>query len=79
MNGIAQGAASFARAVGPALGGTIWAWSCSNGLSLPFNHVFLFVFVIGVSVLIIVHSWTMLDDSININQSEVNDHSGILE
>ncbi|CAG8950776.1 hypothetical protein HYFRA_00002990 [Hymenoscyphus fraxineus] len=39
--GFAQTAMSLGRALGPALGGTIWSWSIGNGLSAPFDFHFL--------------------------------------
>ncbi|ORY58748.1 major facilitator superfamily domain-containing protein [Pseudomassariella vexata] len=35
LNGLAQSVGSFARAIGPTLGGTVWSWSVSNGLPAP--------------------------------------------
>ncbi|KAL2912472.1 hypothetical protein HK105_208044 [Polyrhizophydium stewartii] len=44
VHGFGQLAASFVRSVGPALGGTLWSWSLSNGLAFPFDfHFTLFM------------------------------------
>ncbi|KAF9365190.1 hypothetical protein BGX34_010994 [Mortierella sp. NVP85] len=43
VNGIGQTSASFMRAFGPAIGGSLWAWSLSNGQSFPFNYFLVFI------------------------------------
>ncbi|KAJ3081493.1 hypothetical protein HK102_002310, partial [Quaeritorhiza haematococci] len=43
VNGIGQTSAAFVRSIGPALGGTLWAWSITNHLSFPFNYWFIFL------------------------------------
>ncbi|CAG8438734.1 8723_t:CDS:2 [Ambispora leptoticha] len=43
VNGIGQTIASFARAVGPALGGALWTWSLKNNLGFPFDRHFVFI------------------------------------
>ncbi|KAI8893003.1 major facilitator superfamily domain-containing protein [Globomyces pollinis-pini] len=63
VNGIAQCIASLARAVGPAVGGIVWAWSTQNSLGFPFNHLFLFWLVISLLVLLGIQSWFISDDS----------------
>ncbi|CAG8642337.1 8762_t:CDS:2, partial [Ambispora gerdemannii] len=45
VNGIGQTIASLSRAIGPALGGTLWAWSLNNNLGFPFDHHFIFVVI----------------------------------
>ncbi|KAJ2995153.1 hypothetical protein HDV02_001038 [Globomyces sp. JEL0801] len=62
VNGMAQGAASFARAIGPALGGTVWAWSIQNNLPFPFNHVFIFTFVGIFTAILLIHAFTVLSE-----------------
>ncbi|CAG8557427.1 1999_t:CDS:10 [Ambispora gerdemannii] len=43
VNGIGQTTASLARAIGPALGGILWAWSLNNNLKFPFDRHFVFI------------------------------------
>ncbi|KAI8924177.1 major facilitator superfamily domain-containing protein [Entophlyctis helioformis] len=44
VHGCGQVAASFVRSVGPAVGGSLWAWSLTNNLGFPFDaHFTLFV------------------------------------
>jgi hypothetical protein len=43
INGIAQTGVALARAVGPALGSPIYAWSVSEPHSFPFNYWFCFL------------------------------------
>jgi hypothetical protein len=45
VNGIAQAGVAGVRAVGPALGGIVWAWSLNNGIGFPFNHFFIFIVI----------------------------------
>jgi len=42
VNGLAQMGGALARAVGPTLGGVLFAWSSSNGLPFPLNFHFVF-------------------------------------
>jgi hypothetical protein len=51
VNGVAQCLACSARAVGPALGGTLWSWSLLNGLPFPLDYHFIFLFLASLSVL----------------------------
>jgi len=44
VNGLAQTGSSLARAIGPTLGGVLFAWSNSNGLPFPLNFHFVFQF-----------------------------------
>ena len=37
----AQTAMSLGRAIGPAIGGTVWSWSVANGLPSPFDYHFI--------------------------------------
>ncbi|KAJ3313246.1 hypothetical protein HDV04_002230 [Boothiomyces sp. JEL0838] len=60
VNGLAQGAASFTRTIGPALGGSMWAWSLQNGLPTPFNHVFIFTFILFMSAVLALQAHFML-------------------
>jgi hypothetical protein len=62
VNGIAQFFASFARALGPALGGIIWAWGCQNGLPGPFDHRFIFLVINVVVAGLLVHSYVLLKE-----------------
>ena len=49
MNGLGQTLASFVRALGPALGGMLWAWSL--GFFPGWGHQFLpFAFVVVIVV-----------------------------
>ncbi|OZJ03734.1 hypothetical protein BZG36_04148 [Bifiguratus adelaidae] len=43
VNGIGQTSVSFVRAIGPALGGSIWSWSLTNSLPFPFDNYFIFL------------------------------------
>ncbi|KAI9240589.1 MAG: hypothetical protein BYD32DRAFT_407906 [Podila humilis] len=56
VNGIGQTSASFMRALGPALGGILWAWSLGNKLSLPFNYFFVFFLMGTIAILGLFHS-----------------------
>ncbi|EPS39328.1 hypothetical protein H072_6931 [Dactylellina haptotyla CBS 200.50] len=51
VNGVAQSFVSFARSIGPALGGVIWSWSLSNGYGFPFNRFFLFLLLSVFAIL----------------------------
>jgi hypothetical protein len=62
VNGIAQGAASFARAIGPTIGGSLWSWSNNNSLAFPFNHFFVFFFIIFIIFLLVSQSFVMLKE-----------------
>jgi hypothetical protein len=58
--------ASFARMIGPALGGSLFAWSVNNGMNLfPFNQYFIFCFIELVNVVLLVQSFWMLPDELN--------------
>lgn len=51
VNGLGQTSASFVRAVGPALGGTLWSWSLTNNASFPFNNWFIFFVMSGLTLI----------------------------
>jgi len=42
VNGIAMSVSGIARALAPAVGGSMFAWSNNNGLEFPLNHYFVF-------------------------------------
>ncbi|KAJ1917224.1 hypothetical protein IWQ60_007842 [Tieghemiomyces parasiticus] len=50
VNSVSYSAASLARAVGPALGGTVFSWSLTTGYPFPFNHNFIFVMTASISL-----------------------------
>lgn len=41
-NGIGQAGVALVRAIGPAAGGPLFAWSVTDGKKFPFNHWFMF-------------------------------------
>eukprot|EP01127_Copromyxa_protea_P019243 TRINITY_DN6198_c1_g1_i1.p1 TRINITY_DN6198_c1_g1~~TRINITY_DN6198_c1_g1_i1.p1 ORF type:complete len:468 (-),score=53.40 TRINITY_DN6198_c1_g1_i1:95-1498(-) len=41
-NGLGQTGVALVRAMGPAIGGPLFAWSLTNGMSFPFNNWLLF-------------------------------------
>jgi len=43
VNGVGQTSVSFARAIGPALAGSLWSISLTSGLGFPFNYYFVFI------------------------------------
>jgi hypothetical protein len=51
LNGVAQCGAGLVRAIGPALGGTMWSWSLLNGLSYPFDYHFVY-YILGMLALL---------------------------
>lgn len=44
VNGFSQSAAALTSAVAPAVAGTLFSWSLTNGLSFPFDSHFVFFF-----------------------------------
>ena len=61
VTGLAQGAASLSRAIGPALGGSIWAWSCSN-LGY-YGYLLIFGFLQFLTIAIIAQSFWLTNAS----------------
>ena len=59
MNGFAQSCASFARCVGPAFGGIVWAFSIS--CPFPYDHLIFGVIILMVGLLMM-HSMVNLED-----------------
>ncbi|GAB5591317.1 hypothetical protein Unana1_06217 [Umbelopsis nana] len=62
VNGVGQTSVSFVRAVGPALGGSLWSFSLTSGFGFPFNYYFVFVFMSVLSLLnflstLVIPSW----------------------
>jgi hypothetical protein len=51
LNGVGQCGAGLARAIGPALGGTLWSWSLLNGLPNPFDYHFVFYMLVILGLL----------------------------
>ncbi|RNJ56844.1 hypothetical protein D7B24_006860 [Verticillium nonalfalfae] len=49
INGLGQSVGSFARAVGPSLGGFTWSWSLGNSLIAPFDFHASFVLLALIS------------------------------
>ncbi|KAI8812838.1 major facilitator superfamily domain-containing protein [Cladochytrium replicatum] len=58
INGFGQTGATLARTIGPTIGGSLWAWSLSAGLSFPFNYhlVYNLIAVVGM----IMYLWSYL-------------------
>jgi len=48
---LGQSVASLARAVGPILGSSIFAWSLSSHLSFPLNYHFMYIVLSLVALL----------------------------
>lgn len=67
VNGIAQTMASAARAIGPTLGGFLYAWSQSNGLGWPFDLRFLWN-VLTLFLLLAILETSLLPLSINVKK-----------
>ncbi|KAJ1566578.1 hypothetical protein HK405_009260 [Cladochytrium tenue] len=67
VNGVGQTSAALVRSIGPALGGTMWAWSLTNGREFPLNYWFVFVFLSGVSCVAAVGS-QFLPEALNTPQ-----------
>lgn len=44
VNGIGQTGVALVRAIGPAIGGPLFAWSLTEGNEFPFNYWFMFCF-----------------------------------
>lgn len=59
VNGIGQMSAAFMRMIGPALGGSLWAWSLSNGLSFPFNYFFVYLLASAIATVGFFYSMTI--------------------
>ncbi|KAG2188678.1 hypothetical protein INT44_003817 [Umbelopsis vinacea] len=51
VNGVGQTSVSFVRAIGPALGGSLWSFSLTSGFGFPFNYYFVFIFMSFLSLL----------------------------
>ncbi|KAB2573391.1 Peptide/nitrate transporter [Lasiodiplodia theobromae] len=51
INGVAQSIGSFARTIGPTLGGCVWSWSLSSGLPAPldFHACFVLLATLGAA------------------------------
>ena len=47
VNGLGQSVAALLRAAGPAVGGSLFAWSNTNGLEAPFDYHLVF-FLMGL-------------------------------
>ncbi|KAH6573462.1 hypothetical protein BASA60_006010 [Batrachochytrium salamandrivorans] len=50
VHGFGQVAVSFVRSVGPALGGSLWAWSLTSHLSFPFDFHFTLIATAVLSI-----------------------------
>lgn len=50
VNGVGQMSVSFVRAIGPALGGSLWSFSLTSGFGFPFNYYFVFIFMSVISL-----------------------------
>jgi hypothetical protein len=66
VNGIGQTGAALVRTIGPALGGSLWAWSCSNGIEFfPLNHYFVFFLIVLIDLVLLLQSIFMLSNDLN--------------
>jgi MFS family permease len=72
VNGLATSGASLARAIGPMLGATVFAWSESND-HFPVNYHFIFICTVVINFLTVGVVW-FLPSSIT-KQKEENDES----
>lgn len=55
MNGFMQGGIAIGRVLGPTVGSTLFAWSCSNGYNFPFDYHFIYLlFGLLFSVMLII-------------------------
>lgn len=61
-NGLAFALSAPIKAIGPAVGGSLMAWSLSNGLSFPFNYYFTYL-VLSVASLLVFASTAMYPKS----------------
>lgn len=62
VNGAAQCSAAFARSIAPLSGGSLWAWSNSNGLPFPLNHHFIFIIIMVIVVMLLTQACGMLKE-----------------
>eukprot|EP00842_Homolaphlyctis_polyrhiza_P001507 jgi/Hompol1/2357/HPOL_005965-RA len=84
VNGVGQTCAAGVRALGPALGGVLWAWSRQSGLPFPFDSRFLFMFMAFLALISTLHAWTAIpasvenspDDLLDDNNDELADVDG---
>jgi len=72
--GIAQALVALARACGPTYGGSLFAWSATNGKKWPMDFHFTF-YMCSFTVLAAMLSSTILPDSVNLKLVE-SDESG---
>ena len=77
VNGLGQAFASFLRAVGPALGGSLWAWSIQSNLPFPLDDKFIFVFMSAIASLTALHAWFLLPDSVGKPGRNASAHSAV--
>jgi hypothetical protein len=62
-NGLNQSSAALARAVGPAIGGALFAWSNENGLPFPLDYHLVFNMLSLISFVIFLCSLLLSKDS----------------
>ncbi|RUS16332.1 major facilitator superfamily domain-containing protein [Endogone sp. FLAS-F59071] len=79
VNGFGQTSASFVRAVGPALGGTLWSWSLTNNASFPFNNWFIFFVMSGLTLIGYVQSLPLPESVGEAREGEQVVHLGYTE
>jgi hypothetical protein len=72
VNGVAAGFAGLARAVGPAFGGNLYAWSATNGLSFPIDYHFAFLLIAIGSIFGLVLSFSYKPNKEDIREPSVN-------
>ncbi|KAI8914309.1 major facilitator superfamily domain-containing protein [Gorgonomyces haynaldii] len=59
VNGIGQSLAALSRTIGPALAGSMWAWSNTN-MEAPYDKAFVFLFIAAVNGILIIQAFTTL-------------------
>lgn len=65
VNGIAMSVSGLARAIAPVFGGTVFAWSNSNGLGFPFNHYLVFEIMSVILLFMFLLSFLVSKHAIN--------------
>lgn len=78
VNGVAQSCASFFRAVGPSVGGSLFALTVSGGMPFPLNWQFIFVLTSVLMTGTGVYSFRF-DDSVERPRSENVEHQELLD
>ena len=58
-NGISQSLVALSRAVGPAMGSVLLAWSLTSGLTFPLDYHFVFLLAGGITLTPILLSYVL--------------------